>query len=41
MSKGTTSYRIVKENALHFLTFSTVNWIDVFSEFIKDRTYLT
>jgi|TARA_B110000977_G_scaffold132101_1_gene168224 REP element-mobilizing transposase RayT len=31
MSKGTTSYRIVKENALHFLTFSTVNWIDVFS----------
>ncbi len=31
MSKGTTSYRIVKENALYFLTFSTVNWIDVFS----------
>ena len=31
MSKGTTSYRIVSENALHFLTFSTVNWIDVFS----------
>ena len=31
MSKGTTSYRIVSENTLHFLTFSTVNWIDVFS----------
>lgn len=31
MSKGTTIYRIVKENSLHFLTFSTVNWIDVFS----------
>lgn len=31
MSKGTTSYRIISENSLHFLTFSTVNWIDVFS----------
>ena len=31
MSKGTTSYRIKDENVLYFLTFSTVNWIDVFS----------
>ncbi len=31
MSKGTTSYRIKDENALYFLTFSTVEWIDVFT----------
>ena len=31
MSKGTTSYRIQYENALYFLTFSTVEWIDVFT----------
>jgi len=31
MSKGTTSYRIQDENALYFLTFSTVEWIDVFA----------
>jgi len=31
MSKGTTSYRIKDENALYFLTFGTVNWIDVFT----------
>ncbi|WP_064967123.1 REP-associated tyrosine transposase [Tenacibaculum ovolyticum] len=31
MSKGTTSYKIQDENALYFLTFSTVEWIDVFT----------
>jgi hypothetical protein len=31
MSKGTTSYRIQDENGLYFLTFSTVEWIDVFT----------
>lgn len=31
MSKGFTSYRIGKQNALHFLTFATANWIDVFT----------
>lgn len=31
MSKGTTSYRIKDENGLYFLTFSTVEWIDVFT----------
>jgi putative transposase len=31
MSKGTTSYRIQDENALYFLTFSTVEWIDIFT----------
>jgi putative transposase len=31
MSKGTTSYRIKDENALYFLTLTTVNWIDVFT----------
>jgi len=31
MSKGTTSYRIKEDNAMYFLTFSTVNWIDVFT----------
>lgn len=31
MSKGTTSYRIKDENALYFLTISTVEWIDVFT----------
>ena len=31
MSKGTTIYRIKDEAALHYLTFSTVEWIDVFT----------
>ena len=31
MSKGTTSYRIKDEEALYYLTFSTVEWIDVFT----------
>jgi REP element-mobilizing transposase RayT len=31
MSKGFTSYRIGDQNALHYLTFATVNWIDVFT----------
>ncbi|PCI97029.1 MAG: transposase [Flavobacteriales bacterium] len=31
MSKGTTSYRIKDEQALYYLTFSTVEWIDVFT----------
>ena len=31
ISKGTTSYRVKDENALYFLTFSTVEWIDVFT----------
>ncbi|NQY29049.1 MAG: transposase [Flavobacteriaceae bacterium] len=31
MSKGTSSYRIKDENELYFLTFSTVEWIDVFT----------
>ena len=31
MGKGTTSYRIKDENELYFLTFSTVEWIDVFT----------
>ena len=31
MSKGTTSYRIGNQNALHFITFSTVEWVDVFT----------
>lgn len=31
MTKGTTSYRIKDETALYFLTFSTVEWIDIFS----------
>lgn len=32
MTKGTTSYRIKDEQALYFLTWSTVNWIDVFTD---------
>ena len=31
MSKGTTSYRIKEETALYYLTFSTVEWLDVFT----------
>lgn len=31
MSKGTTSYRVKDEEALYYLTFSTVEWIDVFT----------
>jgi len=31
MSKGTTSYRIKDEEALYYLTFATVGWIDVFT----------
>lgn len=31
MTKGFTSYRIGDQNALHYLTFATVNWIDVFT----------
>ncbi len=31
MSNGFTSYHIGDQNALHFLTFATVNWIDVFT----------
>lgn len=31
MSKGTTSYRIKNEEGLYYLTFSTVEWIDVFT----------
>ncbi len=32
MSKGTTSYRIKEENELYYLTFSTVEWLDVFTK---------
>lgn len=31
MSKGTTSYRIKDESTVYFLTFSTVEWIDIFT----------
>ena len=31
MSKGTTSYKICDQNGLYYLTFSTVEWIDVFT----------
>lgn len=31
MSKGTTSYRIGDQNELHYLTFSTVGWVDIFT----------
>ena len=31
MSKGTTSYRIKDEEAMYYLTFATVEWIDVFT----------
>lgn len=31
MSKGTTSYKIGNQNGLYYLTFSTVQWIDVFT----------
>lgn len=31
MSKGFTSYRIGDQNKLHYLTFATVEWIDVFT----------
>ncbi len=31
MSKGTTSYRIGDQNALHYFTITTVFWIDVFT----------
>ena len=31
MSKGTTSYRIADQNGLYYLTFATVEWLDVFT----------
>lgn len=31
MSKGTTSYKIGNQNGLYYLTFATVEWIDVFT----------
>lgn len=31
MTKGTTSYRIKNEEGLYYLTFATVEWIDVFT----------
>lgn len=31
MSKGTSSYRIGDQNGLYYLTFSTVEWLDVFT----------
>lgn len=31
MSKSTTSYRIKNEEGLYYLTFATVEWIDVFT----------
>jgi putative transposase len=31
MSKGTTSYKIGDQNGLYYLTFSTVEWLDVFT----------
>jgi putative transposase len=31
MSKGTTSYRIKDEEAMYYLTFATVEWLDVFT----------
>ena len=30
-TKGFTSYRIGDQNALHYLTFATVGWVDVFT----------
>ena len=30
-TKGTTSYRIGDQNALHFITITTVEWIDIFT----------
>jgi putative transposase len=32
MGKGTSSYRIGNQNALYFITFSTVEWVDVFTK---------
>ncbi len=31
MSKGHTSYKIFNQNACYFITFSTVEWIDIFT----------
>jgi REP element-mobilizing transposase RayT len=31
MSRGTTSYRIKNEEGLYYLTFATVEWLDVFT----------
>ena len=31
MSKGFTSYKIEDQEALYFLTFSTVGWVDLFT----------
>ena len=30
-TKGRTSYRVGDQNALHYLTFATVNWVDIFT----------
>ena len=30
-TKGRTSYRIGEQNAIHYLTFATVGWVDIFS----------
>ncbi len=30
-TKGTTSYRIGDQNALHFITIATVGWVDLFT----------
>jgi putative transposase len=30
-TKGTTSYHIGNQNALHYITFATVEWIDIFT----------
>lgn len=29
-TKGTTSYRIGDQNALHYITIATVEWVDIF-----------
>jgi len=30
-TKGTTSYRIGDQNALHYITIATVGWVDLFT----------
>lgn len=30
-TKGTTSYRIGDQNALHYITIATVSWVDIFT----------
>ena len=40
MSKGFTSYKVYDQNGLNFITFATVNWLDVFT-YKKYRDVIT